>query len=72
MVAKDGDNAVVAFVERGAPGLPVIDDWSSFGQRTTASGTTILEQIFVPEAFVIRHHLAFDRNDVLPPRHPWL
>ena len=40
VVAKDdAGRAVIVFVERHAKGLTVIDDWSSFGQRTTASGT---------------------------------
>ena len=34
----DEGRAWYAIAERGAPGLTVIDDWSSFGQRTTASG----------------------------------
>jgi SfnB family sulfur acquisition oxidoreductase len=68
VVAKDeNDNTVVAFVERNAPGLKIIDDWSSFGQRTTASGTTILEDIFVPAEYVIPHHLAFDRPTAMGP-----
>lgn len=33
--------AHLAFIPRDAPGLTVIDDWSGFGQRTTASGTVI-------------------------------
>jgi alkylation response protein AidB-like acyl-CoA dehydrogenase len=41
-------------VPRDAPGLSVIDDWSSFGQRTTASGTVSFEQVPV------------DPQDVLP------
>ena len=40
IVAKDdADEPWYVFVERDAKGLTVIDDWSSFGQRTTASGT---------------------------------
>ena len=31
--------AVLVLVERGAAGVTVTDDWSSFGQRTTASGS---------------------------------
>ena len=62
VVAKnEDDQTIVAFVERDAEGLTVIDDWSSFGQRTTASGTTILENVQVPEEYVIPHHLAFER-----------
>jgi alkylation response protein AidB-like acyl-CoA dehydrogenase len=43
-----------AFVERSATGLEVIDDWSAMGQRGTGSGTTILEDVHVPELHVIR------------------
>ncbi len=45
-----GRRAVAA---RDAPGLRVIDDWSSFGQRTTASGTVELRDVFVPDSHVI-------------------
>lgn len=38
---------VTVILERGAPGLSVVDDWSSFGQRTTASGTVLLDQVRV-------------------------
>jgi SfnB family sulfur acquisition oxidoreductase len=68
VVAKDeNDNTVVAFVKKGSEGLTIIDDWSSFGQRTTASGTTILENIFVPKNYVLPHHLAFDRPTTMGP-----
>lgn len=68
VVAKDeNDNTVVAFVEKGAHGLNIIDDWSSFGQRTTASGTTLLENVFVPKDYVLPHHLAFDRPTTMGP-----
>ncbi|QWF72350.1 SfnB family sulfur acquisition oxidoreductase [Methylomonas paludis] len=68
VVAKDeNDNTVVAFVKKGSAGLNVIDDWSSFGQRTTASGTTILENVFVPADFVLPHHLAFDNPTTMGP-----
>ncbi|WP_255989514.1 SfnB family sulfur acquisition oxidoreductase [Chitinolyticbacter albus] len=68
VVAKnEHDDTVVAFVEKGSKGLTVIDDWSSFGQRTTASGTTLLENIFVPSEYVLPHHLAFDRPTVMGP-----
>ena len=53
--------AQLAFVERVAPGMRVIDDWSSFGQRTTASGTVLLEDAFVPASHVIPAHEAYDR-----------
>ncbi|TCL71471.1 SfnB family sulfur acquisition oxidoreductase [Rhizobium sp. BK251] len=33
------DRPIQVWVRRDAPGVRVIDDWSSFGQRTTASGS---------------------------------
>ena len=44
---------LTAIVPRGSPGLAVVDDWSSFGQRTTASGTVTLEQVFGSDFEVI-------------------
>jgi alkylation response protein AidB-like acyl-CoA dehydrogenase len=38
---------VLAIVSRLSEGLTVIDDWSAFGQRTTASGTVILKNVRV-------------------------
>jgi SfnB family sulfur acquisition oxidoreductase len=47
--ALDEDGRVrLAFIRRGSPGLRVVDDWSGFGQRTTASGTVLLNQVQMP------------------------
>jgi SfnB family sulfur acquisition oxidoreductase len=48
IVAKreDGGN-YFAFTDRSAEGLTIVNDWSSFGQRTTASGTVIAKDVFV-------------------------
>ena len=43
----------LAFVRRGSPGLRIVDDWSGFGQRTTASGTVLLDQVPVDADLVI-------------------
>jgi SfnB family sulfur acquisition oxidoreductase len=51
----------LAIVERGAPGLTIIDDWSSFGQRTTASGTVLLENVTIPASHVVAAHRAYDQ-----------
>lgn len=41
------------WVRRDAPGVTVFDDWDSFGQRTTASGSVQLDQVQVhPEDVV--------------------
>ncbi|MBD2457799.1 SfnB family sulfur acquisition oxidoreductase [Nostoc sp. FACHB-87] len=62
VIASNPDGkTVVAFVERDAEGLTLLDDWTSFGQRTTASGTTIIENVKVKAEHVIPHYLAFER-----------
>jgi len=43
----DHGQSVMAFVRQGTPGLRIVDDWSGFGQRTTASGTVLLEDVRV-------------------------
>lgn len=60
-------NALLAFVERNAPGLRIINDWSSFGQRTTASGTVISDRVRVPAGRVLAVHRAFDRPTAAGP-----
>ncbi|MGL4620165.1 SfnB family sulfur acquisition oxidoreductase [Chroococcidiopsis sp.] len=61
IASNDDGKTVIAFVERGAERLTLLDDWTSFGQRTTASGTTILENVKVKPEHVISHYLAFER-----------
>jgi SfnB family sulfur acquisition oxidoreductase len=56
-----------AVADRHAPGLTVIDDWSSFGQRTTASGTVTLEEVFVPDSHVIAAYQASARPTLYGP-----
>lgn len=54
IVALDAQGrAWYAVAERDAPGLTVIDDWSSFGQRTTGSGTVIVDHVRVPRTHLI-------------------
>ncbi|NIX92404.1 SfnB family sulfur acquisition oxidoreductase [Pseudomonas fulva] len=43
----------LAFVRRGTPGLRIVNDWSGFGQRTTASGTVLLDDVPVEADLVI-------------------
>jgi SfnB family sulfur acquisition oxidoreductase len=60
--AVDEDNRrLTAIVPKDAPGLAVTDDWSSFGQRTTASGTVTLQDVFVPDENVLPIYLATER-----------
>jgi SfnB family sulfur acquisition oxidoreductase len=51
--ADEEGRRLTAIVPRDAPGLTITDDWSSFGQRTTASGTVTLDDVFVAEDDVL-------------------
>lgn len=51
----------VAWVERHAQGVTVVDDWDGLGQRTTASGTVRLEGVQVAADRVTPYHLTFER-----------
>jgi len=42
-----------AVLDRHAPGLTIIDDWDGFGQRTTASGTLLLDNVRVEHSHVL-------------------
>jgi len=52
---NDEGKQVLVFIERGTPGLHIVDDWSGFGQRTTASGTVLLENVRVSGDLVIEN-----------------
>lgn len=46
--ANDAEGRPVqVWVPREAPGVTVVDDWSAFGQRTTASGTVIFDDVLI-------------------------
>ena len=57
----DAGRLHLAIADRHAPGLTVLDDWSSFGQRTTASGTVILDDVYVPASHVVPAWRGVDR-----------
>lgn len=61
IVAVDNQSrAWYAVAERDAPGLKVIDDWSGFGQRTTLSGTVIIDKVRVPKTHLIPGYKGYD------------
>ncbi|SDH18696.1 sulfur acquisition oxidoreductase, SfnB family [Pseudomonas flavescens] len=49
----EADEAVYVMLPRNTPGLTLLDDWDGMGQRTTASGTTRLENVRVSPQQVI-------------------
>jgi len=56
----DDEQQVLVYVARDAPGLTVEDDWSGFGQRTTASGSVVAENVAVTPLQVVARHRLFD------------
>lgn len=49
----ENGNVNLAIPSRDAPGLTIVDNWSSFGQRTTASGNVFINNVRVgPEALI--------------------
>jgi len=54
----DADEIAVAYVPRDAPGVHVDQDWDAFGQRSTVSGTTTLEDVQVEPEWVIHGALS--------------
>jgi len=58
---------VVAIVNRQSEGLTVIDDWSGFGQRTTASGTVVLRNVRVKNEQILRSFEAYAKPTTRGP-----
>ncbi|MBB4662188.1 SfnB family sulfur acquisition oxidoreductase [Conexibacter arvalis] len=56
--AKDDGELVFAYVPGDAPGVAVDQDWTAFGQRSTLSGTTTLDEVHVPDEHVLDYGLA--------------
>ncbi len=61
-VAATGEDGKIylVFADPQAPGLTITDDWSGFGQRTTASGTVTLENVRIEGRDVVPAHLGYD------------
>src|SRR5258708_39230460 len=66
-VTHPDGNKVVAIVSRRSEGLTVIDDWSSFGQRTTASGTVILKDVRVNQDQILPSYEAYRKPTTRGP-----
>ncbi|MGG6896800.1 MULTISPECIES: SfnB family sulfur acquisition oxidoreductase [Rhizobium] len=61
----EADKLVMAFVPKGTEGVEIVDDWDGFGQRTTGSGTTVLNNIYVNADHVVLHHKGFERPSTI-------
>jgi SfnB family sulfur acquisition oxidoreductase len=59
--SDENGNVFLAIAPRDAPGLTIIDNWSSFGQRTTASGNVLIDHVRVGPEAVIPAYLGAER-----------
>ena len=57
----EDDKILLALVQRDAAGITIVDDWSGMGQRTTASGTVVFENVEVSKTDVLPHYLSFEQ-----------
>ena len=57
---NDDGKQVIACVRRGTEGLRIVDDWSGFGQRTTASGTVLLDNVRVPKTHLVPGYKGYE------------
>ncbi|MGY4533117.1 SfnB family sulfur acquisition oxidoreductase [Pseudomonas sp. TE3786] len=57
----------LAFVPRDTPGLNIVDDWDSIGQRTTSSGTVIIEGLWVPAFNVFPTYRSYENPTLAGP-----
>ena len=67
-VAKDESGRVqIVFIDRATPGLELVDDWSSFGQRSTGSGTVTFDDVEVTPFQVVDHDVVFEQPTPMGP-----
>ena len=59
--------SVMVFVPRTAPGVTVIDDWDGMGQRVTGSGSVLLENVAIDEAWIVPFQSSFDSPSTIGP-----
>jgi SfnB family sulfur acquisition oxidoreductase len=58
---------LLVLIPRDTTGLTVVDDWDGFGQRTTASGSVLLENVRAESDWIIPAYQAYDRPTLTGP-----
>ncbi|MCF1480821.1 MULTISPECIES: SfnB family sulfur acquisition oxidoreductase [Rhizobium/Agrobacterium group] len=67
-VAKGPNGRVhLVFIDRATPGLDLVDDWTSFGQRSTGSGTVTFDDVEITPFQVVDHDENFDKPTPMGP-----
>ena len=68
VLALDAEGrAHLAFVPRHTDGLTVVDDWASIGQRNTASGTVLAQNLRVPAFNVFQTYRSYESPTLAGP-----
>ena len=67
LALDEQDRAQLAFVPRESAGLRVVDDWDSIGQRTTSSGTVLLEGLRVPAFHLFPSYRSYESPTLAGP-----
>ena len=67
LAIDEAGHAQLAFVPRGSEGLVIVDDWDSIGQRTTSSGTVLVENLLVPAFNLFPTHRSYDNPTLAGP-----
>lgn len=68
----DAGHPRAAYVPRGARGFSVDQDWTAFGQRATLSGTTVIDNVRVPDEHVFDLGLTDDAKPTTFGTYPQL
>jgi SfnB family sulfur acquisition oxidoreductase len=64
--ANDADDKLtMSFVPKSTEGIEIVDDWDGIGQRTTGSGTTLINNVYVQADSVVYHHKGFERPSTI-------
>jgi SfnB family sulfur acquisition oxidoreductase len=66
-VADEERRHFLAIYPRTAEGLRIVDDWASFGQRTTASGTVIADNAYLKPEWLVPHSVNADHVKPVGP-----
>jgi SfnB family sulfur acquisition oxidoreductase len=66
-VADADKRHFLAIYPRAAEGIRIVDDWASFGQRTTASGTVIAENAPLKAEWLVPHSVTPDHVKPVGP-----
>jgi alkylation response protein AidB-like acyl-CoA dehydrogenase len=65
VLGRMGDDIVHGFIDRGARGITIVEDWDTLGMRATQSHTTKLEGVVIPDDQISRIVPVGDTSDLM-------